>query len=313
MRIRLLSISILGLLLVLSIGKARAEDDVFVDLSVLNEVSSSGSASSADPLFPEFNKADSAFPSVAPQKAVKKTKPAIAIKPKSKPAAKFTPEVKEIKLIPTVGASKTPAAKVEIKELENLAPAAAPNAPTPASILAPDSDLAANVDDATESNSTPISTEDSSSVSSQMIKIPDSVPEMHITPLVSPSTPKPVPAIISPEPEAVPSVPDPTPAPAADNIISYPVDEYELSDTAKQKIMSIISSFNDLKNNKISITSYNIDDGKDVFYKKRLSLNRAIEVRSYLLTKGYKNYSIKVINIPVGDPRENTLDITELT
>lgn len=64
--------------------------------------------------------------------------------------------------------------------------------------------------------------------------------------------------------------------------------------------------------NKIAIMAYNYDNGQDVFRKKRQSLNRAIEIRSYLLAKGYKNFSIKVINITDDAARGNVVEIDEI-
>ena len=58
--------------------------------------------------------------------------------------------------------------------------------------------------------------------------------------------------------------------------------------------------------------AYNYDNGEDVFRKKRQSLNRAIEIRSYLLGKGYKNFSIKVINITDDPAKGNVVEIDEL-
>ena len=48
-----------------------------------------------------------------------------------------------------------------------------------------------------------------------------------------------------------------------------------------------------------------------VFRKKRMSLNRAVEIRSYLLGKGYKNFSIKVINVNEAD-KNNLVTVVEL-
>ena len=87
---------------------------------------------------------------------------------------------------------------------------------------------------------------------------------------------------------------------------------YELDDVAKEKIDAIIASFDDAKANKIAIMAYNYDNGEDVFRKKRQSLNRAIEIRSYLLNKGHKNFSIKVINITDDAAQGNVVEIDEL-
>ncbi len=86
---------------------------------------------------------------------------------------------------------------------------------------------------------------------------------------------------------------------------------FELSEEQKKQIDAVISRFEDPKENKIAIFSYNYDDGEDVFRKKRVSLNRAVEIRSYLLGKGYKNFSIKVINVSEA-AKNNLVTIEEL-
>lgn len=94
--------------------------------------------------------------------------------------------------------------------------------------------------------------------------------------------------------------------------ISFAQDSFELTESNKEKITSIVNSFEDPKTNKIAILAYNFDNGEDVFKKKRQSLNRAIEVRSYLLGKGYKNFSIKVINITDDAAKGNIVEIDEI-
>ena len=86
----------------------------------------------------------------------------------------------------------------------------------------------------------------------------------------------------------------------------------DLTTEQMSKIDEIIGHFSDLTTNKIAIYSYNVDDGVDVFKKKRISLNRAIEVRSYLIKQGYKNFSIKVININAGSEKQNVVELEEI-
>lgn len=124
--------------------------------------------------------------------------------------------------------------------------------------------------------------------------------------------------------EAAPEVkvaPEPLipPAPAlvkglseVSNQIFFEADSAELGDLNQKRIDAIISGFADPVNNKIAIYAYNLDNGQDVFKKKRLNLNRAVEVRSYLLQKGYKNFSIKVINVTDQNEKENLVEIEEL-
>lgn len=93
--------------------------------------------------------------------------------------------------------------------------------------------------------------------------------------------------------------------------ILFAADSYELQDADKEQLDNLITTFENPHENKIAIFAFNIDDGKDVFRKKRLALNRAIEIRSYLLSKGYKNYSIKVVNINEPEDKENKVIVEE--
>lgn len=85
-----------------------------------------------------------------------------------------------------------------------------------------------------------------------------------------------------------------------------------LTEEHKAQIDAIIASFENALVNKIAIYSYNLDDGIDAFKKKRLSLNRAVEVRSYLLPKGFKNFSIKVVNVDASSGKANMVELEEL-
>ena len=97
-----------------------------------------------------------------------------------------------------------------------------------------------------------------------------------------------------------------------DRKIFFADDEAALSEANKQNIDLILQSFRALPDGKIAINSYNYDDGNDVFKKKRQSLDRAIAVRSYLLSKNYKNFSIKVVNVTDDDSKKNLVEIEEI-
>ena len=86
----------------------------------------------------------------------------------------------------------------------------------------------------------------------------------------------------------------------------------QLDDKQKVQIDEIVSKYENQPKNKIAIYSYNYDNGEDSFKKKRISLNRAIEIRSYLLKKGYKNFSIKVVNINNSSDKLNTVELQEI-
>lgn len=96
------------------------------------------------------------------------------------------------------------------------------------------------------------------------------------------------------------------------SLLSFETEEDELSTELQKQIDEIISQFENPSQNKIAIYAYNFDDGVDTFKKKRISLNRAVAVRSYLLPKGYKNFSIKVININEKYDKINKVELEEL-
>ncbi len=95
-------------------------------------------------------------------------------------------------------------------------------------------------------------------------------------------------------------------------IVTFSAEQSELDEPQKKVIDETLSSFKNPKVNKISIISYNLSGGENVFQNKRISLNRAVNTRSYLLEKGYKNFSIKIINVEADDDRINTVSLTEL-
>ncbi len=94
--------------------------------------------------------------------------------------------------------------------------------------------------------------------------------------------------------------------------IRFAEGSYEISEENKQKILSLIETFENPKKNKIAIYAYNYDNGENSFKKKKLSLDRATEIRSLLLNQGYKNFSIKVINVTDSPSKSNLVEIEEI-
>ncbi len=103
-----------------------------------------------------------------------------------------------------------------------------------------------------------------------------------------------------------------SPQKQSDNVLHFAEDEDTVSAEMGKKINSIVKNFRNMEKSKIAIYAYNLEDGTDSFKRKRISLNRAIEVRSYLLKQGYKNFSIKVININAGSDKINTVELEEI-
>lgn len=94
--------------------------------------------------------------------------------------------------------------------------------------------------------------------------------------------------------------------------LSFDEDSYELTPEAMQKLDKIAQLFDSERKKKISIKAYNYDNGTESFRKKRNSLNRATEVRSYFLNHGFKNFSIKIINTTADNEYKDTVEIEEI-
>lgn len=298
--------------------------DVYVDLSVLDSLGTDSSAPSA-PLFPvvspESRPAKKAVKK-APHKSKKQVKKnvraekdIVSIPQKSeikvenlKPASDDRPDLSsEQAQVKDQPVNKAAAAEV-LANIEKAAavPEAEPVLPQAPSEAQPDSVVPAQNNE-------------------RMAIAPVEMPENAGNPTVQPEPQKPeaevqllVPVkpaepkiLLTPPPAEQPSVPAEHKVSAADNRIVFAEDASELTEDNKKQIDAVIAGFEDPKNNKIAIFSYNYDNGEDVFRKKRMSLNRAVEIRSYLLGKGYKNFSIKVINVNEAD-KNNLVTVVEL-
>ncbi len=254
---------------------ARADDNVMVDLSVLDSLDGSYIAP-MEPLFPVLPKK----PKPAPKKIKKKVKPVVAKTKASKVKSKHELKVKIDKSEP----------KIEVK------------APEPVVVV--------DVEPLPEPQVTEVS-------------LPQPVAKViKMEPIIAESAKKEA-KPVAVEPLAEPEIKaDKVPAllveeaPAqslpAENAIIFAPDVDELSTEQMAAIDTIIGRFKDTNTNKIAIYSYNLDDGVDSFRKKRLSLNRAINIRGYLFQQGYKNFSIKVININADSDKINMVELEEI-
>lgn len=273
---------------VCGVAAASADDSVYVNLSVLEELGSgSNPAMVSEPLFPIVKKAP-----VASKVKVKKAKPApravakikkTASKPQPQPQSQPQPQPQL--QAPTADAHR------QIPYVEDVAPVEVvdvePTKPIESEVKVDNRPAAPTVVPA----ETP----------AEMPK-KDIAPEPTTEPIVSSASS----ALLVEEPAA----PQPAQSSGHDIVFADGVDE--LTEAQKQQVDAIIASFADAANHKIAIYSYNLDDGVDAFKKKRQSLNRAVAVRSYLLPKGYKNFSIKVVNVDAASGKANTVELEEL-
>lgn len=333
---------------VLSLGIAGnvLADDVYVDLSVLDNLQDSSSpVVHQGPLFPIVSASDSQKPS--PVKQVRKAKKTSAKSSKAKlviPAKKSVKvEVQEDtkqqdKIVekakieqPVVNTGPFKVAPVEPK-VDSVQ--AAPSIPVK-SVNLPVEEKTSSVEEKTNAAETAMpQTQEPTVVSNTEAKEQQSTP-LPVVPSesskqdtdISSSLQKELNDMSKPQisqsvlnKEEKPSLLiENNPSPAVKEKVMPTVSEIffaaesdELTDANKAEIDNIINAFENAKENKIAIYSFNLDDGNDSFRKKRISLNRAIAVRSYLLGKGYKNFSIKVVNLDEANGKENSVRIEEL-
>ena len=284
------------------------EESVVVDLSVLEGLSSAPAVyapATAEPLFPIVKKA----PKVkkTPQPVAKKNKTAVKV------------EVKETKPImvkeePKDAVEEKVTIPQQIPFVESAEPVVVVDVePSPEPKEAEKAEPQSSVDSALQAapvvvENAPAPTEEApkAEVTSPEAKAEVASPEPKV---VEKSTEPQAPALLVEDTPAGVNLPSPQ---AVNNKLIFAEEVDELNDEQKSQIDGIIASFKDAKNNKIAIYAYNLEDGADAFKKKRLSLNRAVEVRSYLLPKGYKNFSIKVINVDAASGKGNTVEVEEL-
>ena len=308
---KLLLISIMYSLMIL--GEAKASDDVYVDLSVLDNIpqDSIGFVSS-EPLFPQVKKSNK--PIVAKRKAVKKT---TVIKP-----AKKTSSVKLV----VVEKEKV---KIEPEEQKIVLPIEEKdNSVTEPQNLLPQSDSVQTV------KSTPAEVSATSESEGNEEKLSENKSEEQIQSkeTVQPIKPEETINPFKPQNESMSSfendeqektvlsaqISDKTKEdnnvlrPKEIYSLSFEPDSSELTSESQQKLEKIIQLFDAEHKKKISIKAYNYDNGVESFRKKRISLNRATEVRSFFLNNGFKNFSIKIINTTIDNDYKDTVEIEEL-
>lgn len=313
---------------------AQAADDVYVDLSVLNNLQPGDSLFvETQPLFPVVKKAPvkktvrkkkTPKKTVAPAKPVaektpapKKEEKAIAILPQApeipQPLAEAKPEpVKPANPI-TVADDREPVRET-VADVDVVRPAETDNgkalsepkseeASKPAAALI---EPAAKVEPAKTEVSVPAAEETAkASEKAAAVQEAENVPAAETAPTAGPEEKKEIKPLLP--------VGDKTPAATeAGRQIFFADDSFEISPENADKIVSLIETFEDPRKHKIAIYAYNYDNGENTFKKKKLSLDRATEIRSLLLNKGYKNFSIKVINITDNPEKRNLVEIEEI-
>ena len=89
--------------------------------------------------------------------------------------------------------------------------------------------------------------------------------------------------------------------------VSFADNSDELNEEIIRRLKLTIEKLGGDYSGKFLIEAYNYDNDGGIFSRKRLSLNRAVAVRSYLLGEGYKSFSIKIINTEDASLRNNVL------
>lgn len=338
------TVSVLGLSLMLRTAPAAA-DDVFVDLSVLDSLGNNNSpVINNGPLFPIVKKAEdrkapvkvktkakpahkTAAKKAAPQKAPAK----VTIPPKADVKVEVrTPEVENRRFVDEIVNEPVAAPAVKPADLKDSPFAVAPvETAKEETVAAPVAPVEIKTEPLADDNKKPVTMEPLNGatplpaeeepapqpgVAESMFGASEpAAPAAVDQPVVVQRVPEIEPATrVEPLVETIPSEETQKPAQPVSNEIVFAADSYQLSDDDKANLDKLVASFENPHVNKIAIFAFNVDDGKDVFRKKRLSLNRAIEVRSYLLGKGYKNYSIKVVNLEEANGKENKVMVEEL-
>ena len=336
-------------LVLLGAVSAQAADDVYVDLSVLNNLQPGDSLFvETQPLFPVVKKSPvkKAVKKKAKKKAAKKAVPvkvdveetetgkSIVIAPQApeipQPLAnEKTEEVKPaepITLPDTSSEAREEIAPVNASLPDNSEPEAAQNDAENSVENAPAAEKPEVENNADVTAEMPVP-EKAPAVSEEVTAKPEpeaAKPEAEPEKAVETAAPAPVvltqeaaeskATVPAAEPEVIkPLIPVEASAPVpAEGQIMFDDGDYTVSPQNAEKIMALINGFEDPQKHKIAIYAYNYDNGENSFKKKKLSLDRATEIRSLLLNKGYKNFSIKVINVTDDAEKRNLVEIEEI-
>lgn len=292
---------------------AKAEENVFIDFSVLDNLNGTYVAPN-EPLFPVLPKQEKTvqpkIKKAEPQKTttekVSKTTPQVEKTPEVVKTVVELPEKKEISeadiVVVDVEPVEPPADALPIVETE----------PTDIDTVEAN-DVASKAEIVTETASASVEKPIDKPAADEIAA--ENMMEEPVAPLITPTEK----VVAEPETEEHQGLLIDEEAPAVENNLSannrsivFANGEDELNSEQMAQIDNIIGHFKDVNANKIAIYSYNLDDGVDSFRKKRISLNRAVGIRGYLIKQGYKNFSIKVININSGSDKINTVELEEI-
>lgn len=332
-------------LALLGIVPAQAADDVYVDLSVLNNLQPGDSLFvETQPLFPVVKKAPvkKAVKKKAGKKAVKKAAPV-------KVEVEETETGKSIVIAPQAPEIPQPLAEEKTEENKPSKPITVPEplaetreeiAPVTDALPVVENETAAVQNTEIKAVAEPVISETVAEqsqtaaepvVSDTAVDMPapavseiketngettaqESAGETSAPAVVTPEAEKAEPAAPVSEPEVIkPLIPTEAVAVVpSEGQIMFEDGDFAISPQNAEKILALIDGFEDPHKHKIAIYAYNYDNGENSFKKKKLSLDRATEIRSLLLNKGYKNFSIKVINVTDDTEKRNLVEIEEI-
>ena len=281
-------------------GQVMAADDVYVDLSVLDTMpkDSIGFVGS-EPLFPVVKKQPVVKKKRIVRKATQKQAPVPAVKPQREAVIPESP------LISKEEESK-PVAVIEAPVLDNAQPEIMPEQPEAEELIAGPQPVI------------PEPAEDLSQIGEMANQVEDKQSSPEILPEMSAPTPNPEATANQPEDNIMSaSISQKTEEQAAFMprevySLHFETDSSELTADQLVYLDNVRAKLDPSQKKKISIKAYNYDNGEDSFRKKRVSLVRATEVRSYFLNHGFKNFSIKIINTTADSEDKNTVEIEEL-
>ncbi len=123
----------------------------------------------------------------------------------------------------------------------------------------------------------------------------------------APSTPAPAPKPAAETASVPPAAKDPVasaPSGAGEYSLAFGSGSFELNNAARSQLDSIVSSMGSDENMRIQLQAYAEGDSNNASKARRLSLSRALQVRSYLIDKGVRSTRIDVralgANVPSG-------------
>lgn len=246
-------------------------------------------------------------PLTKPEQDVAASEPETTAAPVSAPAAPAAPEPAQQVAQnstpdpePSAPAPAAPPVTTETAQVEAPEPA-----PLPSTDSAPEpAPSAPAIDPVEDESAVPVPPAPSPDTTTPAPELPSTTPEPAPEPEPEPAPAPSAPAEEGALPPETSTAPASTASGGGEYSLGFGAESFEVSDAAKRQLDSVIAEMSQQEDLRIQLQAYAQGDGANASKARRLSLSRALQVRSYLIDQGVRSTRIDVralgANVPSG-------------